>query len=135
MGRMLWWRGAGVRQRRASGGGGGRRERRLGGGGCRRRRWGGGGAAAGGEGGGGASWNAWATAASGESWRARRCASTTQAPPQGAPQPPRQFRPLDPLRKWSKQLNTPLEEVDPEISDIIELEKARQWKVCGFLSR
>ncbi|EYU36435.1 hypothetical protein MIMGU_mgv1a0053861mg, partial [Erythranthe guttata] len=29
---------------------------------------------------------------------------------------------------WTKQLNEPLEEVDPEIADIIELEKARQWK-------
>ncbi|KAL6521571.1 hypothetical protein OROGR_018140 [Orobanche gracilis] len=29
---------------------------------------------------------------------------------------------------WSKQLNAPLEVVDPEIADIIELEKARQWK-------
>ncbi|CAA2985376.1 serine hydroxymethyltransferase, mitochondrial [Olea europaea subsp. europaea] len=29
---------------------------------------------------------------------------------------------------WTKQLNAPLEEVDPEIFDIIELEKARQWK-------
>ncbi|ESQ28067.1 hypothetical protein EUTSA_v10018408mg [Eutrema salsugineum] len=31
---------------------------------------------------------------------------------------------------WIKQLNAPLEEIDPEIADIIELEKARQWK--GF---
>uniref|UniRef100_A0A9I9CSJ1 Serine hydroxymethyltransferase n=1 Tax=Cucumis melo TaxID=3656 RepID=A0A9I9CSJ1_CUCME len=29
---------------------------------------------------------------------------------------------------WPKQLNDPLEVVDPEIADIIELEKARQWK-------
>ncbi|GMH14687.1 hypothetical protein Nepgr_016528 [Nepenthes gracilis] len=29
---------------------------------------------------------------------------------------------------WIKQLNAPLEVVDPEIADIIELEKARQWK-------
>ncbi|GJN23384.1 hypothetical protein PR202_gb11028 [Eleusine coracana subsp. coracana] len=29
---------------------------------------------------------------------------------------------------WTKQLNAPLEEVDPEVADIIELEKARQWK-------
>ncbi|GAB2283002.1 hypothetical protein Dimus_017534 [Dionaea muscipula] len=29
---------------------------------------------------------------------------------------------------WPKQLNAPLEEIDPEIADIIELEKARQWK-------
>lgn len=32
-------------------------------------------------------------------------------------------------RQWTKQLNAPLEEIDPEIADIIELEKARQWKV------
>ncbi|KAG5380238.1 hypothetical protein IGI04_028080 [Brassica rapa subsp. trilocularis] len=31
---------------------------------------------------------------------------------------------------WIRQLNAPLEEIDPEIADIIELEKARQWK--GF---
>lgn len=31
--------------------------------------------------------------------------------------------------QWPKQLNAPLEEVDPEIADIIEHEKARQWKV------
>jgi glycine hydroxymethyltransferase len=31
--------------------------------------------------------------------------------------------------QWPKQLNAPLEEVDPEIFDIIEHEKARQWKV------
>ncbi|KAL6012715.1 hypothetical protein ACLOJK_003204 [Asimina triloba] len=29
---------------------------------------------------------------------------------------------------WPKQLNAPLEEIDPEIANIIELEKARQWK-------
>ncbi|CAK9312989.1 unnamed protein product [Citrullus colocynthis] len=29
---------------------------------------------------------------------------------------------------WIKQLNAPLEVIDPEIADIIELEKARQWK-------
>ncbi|KAH7566792.1 hypothetical protein ACOSP7_023450 [Xanthoceras sorbifolium] len=29
---------------------------------------------------------------------------------------------------WPKQLNAPLEAVDPEIANIIELEKARQWK-------
>ncbi|XP_078177823.1 serine hydroxymethyltransferase, mitochondrial isoform X1 [Carex rostrata] len=29
---------------------------------------------------------------------------------------------------WPKQLNSSLEEVDPEIADIIELEKCRQWK-------
>lgn len=29
---------------------------------------------------------------------------------------------------WPKQLNTSLEEVDPEITNIIELEKNRQWK-------
>ncbi|KAL0806619.1 hypothetical protein Bca101_099111 [Brassica carinata] len=32
--------------------------------------------------------------------------------------------------QWISQLNAPLEEIDPEIADIIELEKARQWK--GF---
>lgn len=31
--------------------------------------------------------------------------------------------------QWTKQLNAPLEQIDPEIADIIELEKARQWKV------
>lgn len=31
--------------------------------------------------------------------------------------------------QWIKQLNAPLEVIDPEIADIIELEKARQWKV------
>ncbi|KAJ1384765.1 Pyridoxal phosphate-dependent transferase, major domain, partial [Sesbania bispinosa] len=30
--------------------------------------------------------------------------------------------------QWLKQLNAPLEVVDPEIVDIIELEKASQWK-------
>ncbi|KAJ7958885.1 Serine hydroxymethyltransferase [Quillaja saponaria] len=29
---------------------------------------------------------------------------------------------------WIKQLNDPLEVVDPEVANIIELEKARQWK-------
>ncbi|KAJ6892815.1 hypothetical protein NC651_025890 [Populus alba x Populus x berolinensis] len=29
---------------------------------------------------------------------------------------------------WPKQLNAPLEAVDPQVADIIELEKARQWK-------
>ncbi|XP_022133094.1 serine hydroxymethyltransferase, mitochondrial [Momordica charantia] len=29
---------------------------------------------------------------------------------------------------WPKQLNDPLEVIDPEIANIIELEKARQWK-------
>lgn len=31
--------------------------------------------------------------------------------------------------QWPKQLNAPLEVADPEVADIIELEKARQWKV------
>lgn len=31
--------------------------------------------------------------------------------------------------QWTKQLNASLEAVDPEIADIIELEKNRQWKV------
>ncbi|XP_019447182.1 PREDICTED: serine hydroxymethyltransferase, mitochondrial-like [Lupinus angustifolius] len=30
--------------------------------------------------------------------------------------------------QWPKQLNAPLEAVDPEVADIIELEKNRQWK-------
>lgn len=34
--------------------------------------------------------------------------------------------------QWIRQLNAPLEEIDPEIADIIELEKARQWKVIIF---
>nr|GMD86212.1 serine hydroxymethyltransferase, mitochondrial-like [Ipomoea batatas] len=34
----------------------------------------------------------------------------------------------DPRVTWIKQLNAPLEQIDPEIADIIELEKARQWK-------
>ncbi|KAK2374043.1 serine hydroxymethyltransferase, mitochondrial [Trifolium repens] len=34
----------------------------------------------------------------------------------------------NPRVTWPKQLNSSLEEVDPEIADIIELEKARQWK-------
>ncbi|GKV19925.1 hypothetical protein SLEP1_g30121 [Rubroshorea leprosula] len=29
---------------------------------------------------------------------------------------------------WIQQLNAPLEQIDPDIADIIELEKARQWK-------
>jgi glycine hydroxymethyltransferase len=29
---------------------------------------------------------------------------------------------------WTKQLNSSLEEIDPEITDIIEHEKNRQWK-------
>lgn len=36
------------------------------------------------------------------------------------------------LLQWPKQLNAPLEEVDPEIADIIEHEKARQWKVLSL---
>lgn len=35
--------------------------------------------------------------------------------------------------QWPKQLNAPLEVVDPEIADIIEHEKARQWKVLLLL--
>lgn len=35
--------------------------------------------------------------------------------------------------QWIKQLNAPLEEVDPEIADIIEHEKARQWKVFIYV--
>ena len=32
-----------------------------------------------------------------------------------------------------KQLNADITELDPEISDIIEHEKNRQWKVWGIL--
>ena len=35
------------------------------------------------------------------------------------------------LLQWPKVLNAPLSEVDPELEDIIEHEKNRQWKVCG----
>ncbi|KAI3503641.1 hypothetical protein L1887_32087 [Cichorium endivia] len=31
---------------------------------------------------------------------------------------------------WPKQLNAPLEVVDPEIADIIDLQKVRQWKIA-----
>ena len=31
--------------------------------------------------------------------------------------------------QWPKRLNAPLSEVDPELVDIIEKEKNRQWKV------
>lgn len=34
-----------------------------------------------------------------------------------------------PLPQWPKTLNAPLIEVDPELNDIIEHEKNRQWKV------
>lgn len=34
--------------------------------------------------------------------------------------------------QWPKQLNASLEVVDPEIADIIEREKARQWKVLSY---
>lgn len=34
--------------------------------------------------------------------------------------------------QWPKQLNAALEVVDPEIADIIEHEKARQWKVTLY---
>ena len=33
------------------------------------------------------------------------------------------------LLQWPKRLNAPLSEVDPELVDIIEKEKNRQWKV------
>ncbi len=33
------------------------------------------------------------------------------------------------LLQWPKLLNAPLSEVDPELLDIIEHEKNRQWKV------
>ncbi|XP_039017234.1 serine hydroxymethyltransferase 2, mitochondrial-like [Hibiscus syriacus] len=36
------------------------------------------------------------------------------------------------LANWVHQLNAPLEEIDPEIANIIELEKAWQWKMFTF---
>lgn len=33
------------------------------------------------------------------------------------------------MKQWPKQLNTDISEVDPEVVDIIEREKNRQWKV------
>jgi hypothetical protein len=33
------------------------------------------------------------------------------------------------VEQWPKQLNADISEVDPEIVDIIEHEKNRQWKV------
>lgn len=39
------------------------------------------------------------------------------------------------LQQWPKQLNTDISEVDPEIVDIIEREKNRQWKVLYTLYR
>ena len=35
--------------------------------------------------------------------------------------------------QWVKRLNAPLSEVDPELVDIIEKEKNRQWKVAFAL--
>ena len=35
--------------------------------------------------------------------------------------------------QWPKLLNAPLSEVDPELEDIIEHEKNRQWKVSASL--
>ena len=35
--------------------------------------------------------------------------------------------------QWPKVLNAPLSEVDPELQDIIEKEKNRQYKVCAHL--
>lgn len=35
--------------------------------------------------------------------------------------------------QWPKLLNTSLQEVDPDLYDIIEKEKNRQWKVCVFV--
>lgn len=34
--------------------------------------------------------------------------------------------------QWVKQLNADISELDPEINDIIEHEKNRQWKVRGI---
>lgn len=44
-----------------------------------------------------------------------------------------EFRAKKFLLQWIKQLNVPLEAMDPEIADIIELEKARQWKVHTYI--
>lgn len=38
------------------------------------------------------------------------------------------------LTQWPKVLNAPLSAVDPELYDIIEKEKNRQYKVCGSLA-
>lgn len=38
---------------------------------------------------------------------------------------------LSAAAQWPKQLNASLEEVDPELYDIIEKEKNRQFKVCS----
>jgi glycine hydroxymethyltransferase len=38
------------------------------------------------------------------------------------------------MLQWPKLLNAPLSEVDPELLDIIEHEKNRQWKVRCLLS-
>ena len=35
--------------------------------------------------------------------------------------------------QWPRVLNAPLEEVDPQLYDIIEHEKNRQWKVRGCM--
>lgn len=37
------------------------------------------------------------------------------------------------IYQWIKQLNASLDEIDPEVADIIELEKARQWKVLIWI--
>jgi glycine hydroxymethyltransferase len=41
-------------------------------------------------------------------------------------------RPPLPRSQWPKVLNKPLAEVDPELHDIIEKEKNRQYKVGGL---
>jgi hypothetical protein len=47
--------------------------------------------------------------------------------------PTRRVAPAPPSRRpqWPKVLNAPLAEVDPELYDIIEKEKNRQFKVGG----
>lgn len=44
---------------------------------------------------------------------------------------PQKCTSLSAAMQWPKQLNASLEEVDPELYDIIEKEKNRQFKVCS----
>jgi len=44
---------------------------------------------------------------------------------------PQKYTSLSAAVQWPKQLNASLEEVDPELYDIIEKEKNRQFKVCS----
>lgn len=49
--------------------------------------------------------------------------------PRHGPAPARPILPASHAAQWPKVLNASLEEVDPELYDIIEHEKNRQWKV------